>query len=92
MKLVRLGMAEVAEILKSATKDSLLILDEIGRGTSTFDGMSICLLYTSYNNDAIDPVEAAQISKFAENMYFGKPSGLLDQKMCIRDSYRIYRI
>ncbi len=41
-------MSEVSEILKNATVKSLVILDEIGRGTSTFDGMSIAKAVVEY--------------------------------------------
>ena len=44
-------MSEVAEILTHATERSLLILDEIGRGTSTFDGMAIARAVLEYAAD-----------------------------------------
>ncbi len=44
-------MSEVSDIIKKATKKSLIILDEIGRGTSTFDGMAIARAVIEYVSD-----------------------------------------
>ena len=48
-----LEMTEVSQILKNATSRSLVILDEIGRGTSTFDGMSIARAVVEYIKERI---------------------------------------
>jgi DNA mismatch repair protein MutS len=48
-------MRETADILKRATSKSLVILDEIGRGTSTFDGLSIAWAVAEYLHDKKGP-------------------------------------
>ena len=46
-------MNEVSNIIKNATENSLIILDEVGRGTSTFDGLSIAWSVIEYINENI---------------------------------------
>ena len=59
-------MNEVAFILKNATRNSLLILDEIGRGTSTFDGMSIARAVLEH---AADPKKLGAKTLFATHYH-----------------------
>ncbi len=59
-------MSEVASILKYATAKSLLILDEIGRGTSTYDGMSISRAVLEY---AADPKKLGAKTLFATHYH-----------------------
>ncbi len=59
-------MSEVASILKYATAQSLLILDEIGRGTSTYDGMSIARAVLEY---AADPKRLGARTLFATHYH-----------------------
>ncbi|HIQ76429.1 MAG TPA: DNA mismatch repair protein MutS [Candidatus Faecousia excrementipullorum] len=59
-------MAEVASILKYATAKSLLILDEIGRGTSTYDGMAIARAVLEY---AANPRQLGAKTLFATHYH-----------------------
>ena len=54
----------------------------VGSGISSsacFEVMLVEIFNALYNEGVIDPVERAKIGQYAENVYFGKPSGLLDQ-------------
>lgn len=59
-------MTEVSDLLHAATKDSLLILDEIGRGTSTFDGMSIARAVLEY---CVNPKKLGAKTLFATHYH-----------------------
>lgn len=79
-------MTEVASILLNATKDSLLILDEVGRGTSTFDGLSIAwsvLEYLSQNIRA-KTLFATHYHELTE--LEGKIKGVKNYKVTVRET------
>ncbi|MGN1419737.1 MAG: galactokinase, partial [Acutalibacteraceae bacterium] len=50
--------------------------------SAAFEVLVCTMLNHLYNDGKIDPVEIAKISQYAENVYFGKPCGLLDQMAC----------
>ena len=57
----------------------------IGSGLSSSAAFEVLVGFTLnhlYNNDKISPVEIAKIGQYAENNYFGKPCGLMDQTAC----------
>ena len=47
--------------------------------SAAFEVLVVTVLNHLYNDDKISPVEVAQIAQYAENVFFGKPSGLMDQ-------------
>lgn len=47
--------------------------------SAAFEVLVVTILNHLYNDDRMDPVTVAKIAQYAENVYFGKPSGLLDQ-------------
>ena len=50
--------------------------------SAAFEVLVCTMLNHLYNNGEVDPVEIAKISQYSENVYFGKPCGLLDQMAC----------
>lgn len=77
-------MNEVANILHNATKDSLIILDEVGRGTSTFDGLSIAYAITIHINRQIG-AHTIFATHYHELIVLEKEDGIFNASVAVQD-------
>lgn len=55
--------------------------------SAAFEVLVCTMLSYLYNDGKVDPIEVAKISQYSENIYFGKPCGLLDQMACSVGSF-----
>ena len=78
-------MTEVANIIHNATKNSLVILDEIGRGTSTFDGLSIAWAVVEYMCDNIKAKTMFATHYHELTELEGKLDGVKNYKITVKE-------
>lgn len=78
-------MKEMADIIENATEDSLIILDEVGRGTSTYDGLSLAKALIEYIIEKIDAITifATHFHELTDLRY--KYSKIKNQTMAVRE-------
>ena len=78
-------MTEVADILQNATDKSLLLMDEIGRGTSTYDGLSIAWSIIDYLSNTLKAKTLFSTHYHELTELEGKYSGIKNYKMTVRE-------
>lgn len=79
-------MTEVASIMLHATRDSLLILDEVGRGTSTFDGLSIAWAVLEYLTEKIGAKTLFATHYHELTELEGKIEGVKNYRVTVRET------
>ena len=79
-------MTEVASIIMNATENSLLILDEVGRGTSTFDGLSIAWAVLEYLSERIKAKTLFATHYHELTELEGKIEGVKNYKVTVRET------